>query len=207
MRNGSWSGRFGDILPIGNALWIGCHRKKILHVTKFRSYGELGLGAKAQVRPRSWTKILAESWPSAGPSPRAGLLISREGASQSVVDLLLFCRSLVLSIFWKLSISWLFVLFRSLSFFLSISWIRSCILYFICRSLLFFVDLLNSILYLIFFLSNSSFFVDLFNSILYPVFFLSISNFFVDLYKFDLVTPCCLCVRVPLLHCPFLCVA
>ena len=41
---------------------------------KFRSYGELDLGAKAQVRPRSWTKILTESWPSAGPSPRVYLV-------------------------------------------------------------------------------------------------------------------------------------
>ena len=42
---------------------------------KFRSYGELGLGAKAQVRPRSWAKILTESWTSAGPSPRVYLVL------------------------------------------------------------------------------------------------------------------------------------
>ena len=41
---------------------------------KSRSYRELGLGAKAQVRPRSWTKILTESWTSAGPSPRVYLV-------------------------------------------------------------------------------------------------------------------------------------
>ena len=31
---------------------------------KSRSYGELGLGAKAQVRPRSWVENLVESWTS-----------------------------------------------------------------------------------------------------------------------------------------------
>ena len=41
---------------------------------KSRGCGELGLGAKAQVRPRSWAKILTESWPSAGPSPRVYLV-------------------------------------------------------------------------------------------------------------------------------------
>ena len=32
---------------------VCCHHKKLWHTMKFRSYGELGLGAKAQVRPRS----------------------------------------------------------------------------------------------------------------------------------------------------------
>ena len=44
---------------------------------KFRSYGELGLGAKAQVRPRSWEEISLKAGLRPARPPRVYLVFSR----------------------------------------------------------------------------------------------------------------------------------